>query len=112
MLTGAMPESGSKSGLKSGMYMKSIVELSLTALRVLLVLNWRTGLPVVSVSGTGSRGALERPPAGLSDVRSEEKVAGPVMERERVVVLEVEVMALRARMETRAVDMIVRRRSV
>jgi hypothetical protein len=70
-------------------------------------------LPVSVVSGTGmvaetgSRGALERPPAGLSDVRSEEKVAGPVIERGRVKVLEVEVRALRARDETRAVDMAV-----
>jgi hypothetical protein len=95
------------------MYMKSIVELSFTALRLLLVLKCLIGLPVSDVSGTGmvaeagSRGALERPTAGLSDVRSEEKVVEPVMERERVVVLEVEVRALRVRTETRAVDMFV-----
>lgn len=105
---GAAPVSGSK----SGMNMKSIVELSPTAFKLLLVLKWRTGLPVSFASGmgmvaeTGRRGALERPTVGLSEVRSEEKVVGPVMERERVVVLEVEVRALRARVETRAADMV------
>lgn len=92
--------------------MKSMVELSLTAFRLRLVLKWRAGLPSLAsgmgrVAEAGRRGALERP-VGLLDVRSEEKVAGPVMERERVVVLEieVEVRALRARAETRAVDII------
>jgi hypothetical protein len=95
------------------MYMKSMVELSFTAFRLRLVLKSLTGLPVSVVSGTGMvadagrRGALERPTTGLSDVRSEEKVAGPVIDRERVVVLGVEVRALRARAETRAVDMAV-----
>ena len=63
------------------------------------------------VTEAGRRGALERPTAGLSDVRSEEKVAGPVMERERELVLEVDMRALRARDETRAADMIVVLRS-
>jgi hypothetical protein len=96
----------------SGRYTKSMVELSLMALRLRLVLKWRTGLPVLSVSGTeilaeaGRRGAWERP-AGLSDVITEEKGEEPVMERFRVNVFEVEVRALRARTETRAVDMIV-----
>lgn len=75
------------------------------------MLKCRIGLPVSFVSGTGMaadsgrRGALERPELGLSEVRSEEKVAGPVMDRERVVVLEVDARALTARAETRAVDM-------
>lgn len=91
--------------------MKSMVELSLTAFRLLLVLKCLTGLPVSLVSGTGivadtgNRGAFERPPVGLSDVMTDEKVVGPVMERDLVVVLEVDVRALRARAETRAVDM-------
>jgi hypothetical protein len=95
------------------MYMKSMVELSFTAFRLRLVLKNLTGFPVSVVSGTGMvadagrRGALERPTTGLSEVRSEENVAGPVIDRERVVVLEVEVRALRARAETRAVDMAV-----
>jgi hypothetical protein len=99
------------SGSKSGMYAKSMVEESLTAFMLLLVLKCLTGLPVSVVSGTGivaeagRRGALERP-VGLSEVSSEEKVAGPVMERGRVVVLELDVRALRARAETRAVDMV------
>jgi hypothetical protein len=92
------------------MNMKSIVEVSFTALRLRLVLKWRTGFPVSFASGTGRvaeagrRGALKRPAGGLSEVRSEEKVVGPVMERERVVVLEVDVRALKARWERRAVD--------
>lgn len=105
MLTGAAFMSGSK----SGMYMKSIVELSLTALRLLLVLKCLTGFPVSFVSGTGivaEFGSRRYPPVGLSDVMTEEKVVGPVMERERVVVLEVDVRARRARAETRAVDML------
>lgn len=40
-------------------------------------------------------------------MRSEEKVAGPVIDKERVCVVEVEVNALRARLDTRAADMIV-----
>jgi hypothetical protein len=48
----------------------------------------------------------ERLPVGLSDVRREEKVVEPVMERGRVVILEVEVKAFIARIETRAVDMV------
>jgi hypothetical protein len=43
----------------------------------------------------------------LSDVRMEEKVVAPVIERGRVVILEVEVRALMARIETRADDMAV-----
>lgn len=80
-----------------------MVELSLTALRVRLVLKWRAGLPESVVGGgrLGRRGA-GRVPVGLSEVRMEEKVVGPVMERERVVVLEVR--ARRARVEMRAVD--------
>jgi hypothetical protein len=113
MGTRRLPVDTCKSGLKSGMYMKSMVELSLTAFRLRLVLKCLTGLPVSLVSGTGMvaeagrRGALDRPTGGLSDVRSEEKVVEPVMERERVVVLEVEVRALMARAETRAEDMAV-----
>jgi hypothetical protein len=90
-----------------------MVELSLTALRLRLVLKCLTGLPVSFVSGTGMvaeagrRGALERPTGGLSDVRSEENVVLPVMERGRVVVLEMEVRALMARAETRVEDMVV-----
>lgn len=91
------------------MYIKSIVEVSFTALRLRLVLKWRAGLPSF-VSGTamvaevGRRGRVW----GLSDVRSEEKVVGPVMDKERVVVvvLEVDVRALRARWERRAVDIV------
>lgn len=70
-------------------------------------------MPVSVVSGTGivaeagRRGALDRPD-GLSEVSSEENVAGPVMERGRVEVLEVDVRALRARAETRAVDIAIR----
>jgi hypothetical protein len=102
-----------KSGLKSGMYAKSMVELSLTAFRLRLVLKCLTGLPVSLASGigmvadAGRRGALERPTGGLSDVRIEEKVVAPVMERGRVVILEVEVRALMVRAETRAEDMAV-----
>jgi hypothetical protein len=54
----------------------------------------------------GRRGALERP-VGLSDVMTDEKGEEPVMERLRVVVLEVEARALRVRTDTRAVDMII-----
>jgi hypothetical protein len=50
---------------------------------------------------------LERLAGGLSDVRMEEKVVAPVIERGRVVILEVEVRALMARIETRADDMAV-----
>jgi hypothetical protein len=102
-----------KSGLKSGMYAKSMVELSLMALRLRLVLKCLTGLPVSLASGIGKvadagrRGALERLTGGLSDVRMEEKVVAPVMDRGRVVILEVEVRALMARTETRAEDMAV-----
>jgi hypothetical protein len=84
---------GFTSASNSGMYMKSIVELSLTAFRLLLV--------------AGRRGALERPTVGLSDVSSEEKVVEPVIESERVLILEVEVRALTTRAETRAVDIAV-----
>jgi hypothetical protein len=90
-----------------------MVELSLTAFRLRLVLKCLTGLPVSLASGigmvadAGRRGALERPTGGLSDVRIEEKVVAPVMERGRVVILEVEVRALMARAETRAEDMAV-----
>jgi hypothetical protein len=59
------------------------------------------------VAEAGRRGALDRPD-GLSEVSSEENVAGPVMERGRVEVLEVDVRALRARAETRAVDIATR----
>jgi hypothetical protein len=108
MSTGAALRSGSK----SGMNMKSIVEVSPTAFKLRLVLKCRTGLPVSFASGmgrvaeAGRRGALE-PRAGLSEVRREEKVAGPVMESWRVVVLEVEVRARRARGVMRAVDIVV-----
>jgi hypothetical protein len=44
---------------------------------------------------------------GLSDVSSEEKVVEPVIESERVLILEVEVRALTTRAETRAVDIAV-----
>ena len=83
-----------------------MVELSLTALRVRLVLKWRVGLVESGVGGgvLGRRGA-GRVPEGLSEVRMEEKGDWPVMERERVVVLEVR--ARRARVEMRAVDMAV-----
>lgn len=87
---GATRESGSKSGI----YAKSIVDESPTALRLRLVLKWRTLLPVSEASGTGmepafgSRGNDDCLLAtGLSDVSSEEKVAGPVMESGRVWVL-------------------------
>lgn len=101
---GAVRESGSKSGI----YAKSIVELSFTALRLRLVLKWRTLLPVSEASGTGMVvAALERRGAdaallatGLSDVRSEEKVAGPVMESWRVEILLPTAMA---RVKTREV---------
>lgn len=69
--------------------MKSIVELSLTALRLLLVLKCLIGLPVSLVSGTGIlavvgvRGAFA-PRRGLSDVSSDEKGAGPVIDSARV----------------------------
>jgi hypothetical protein len=96
------------SDTNSGMYMKSMVEESLTALRLREVLKWRAGLPVSFESRTGV--GRRRLAGGLSDVRSEEKVVGPVMESERVVVedleVEVDVRALRARWERRAVDIV------
>lgn len=91
--------------------MKSIVDESLTALRLREVLKWRAGLPASFVSGTEGEEGRRRLAGGLSDVRSEEKVVGPVMERERVVVevleVDVDVRALRARWERRAVDIVV-----
>lgn len=75
---------------KSGTNMKSMVELSPTAFRLLLVLKWRTLLPISLASGTamveeaGMRGADDLPAIGLSDVRSEENVVAPVMESARV----------------------------
>jgi hypothetical protein len=85
--------------------MKSIVLLSLTALRLRLVLNWRPA----SVGSEGDRRGPRERTAGLSDVRREEKVAGPVMERGRVVglVRVLRVRCARARVEMRQVDMIV-----
>lgn len=96
------------SGSKSGMNAKSMVELSPTAFKLRLVLKCLTLAPVSEASGTGmvaeagKRGVLgdERAPAmGLSEVRREEKVAGPVMESWRVVVLLVP--AARARVNAR-----------
>jgi hypothetical protein len=68
------------SGSKSGMNAKSMVEESLTALRLRLVLKWRTGLDsaVLGAGVAATAGPLEAP-VGLSEVRIEEKVAGPVM---------------------------------
>jgi hypothetical protein len=63
-----------------------MVEVSLTALRLRLVLKWRTGLDSVAFEEgvvAGMAGPREAP-VGLSEVRMEEKVAGPVMWRLRV----------------------------
>jgi hypothetical protein len=70
------------------MNMKSIVLVSPTALRLLLVLKWRTLLPVSVASATGMVVSPERRMGlagrvkayGLSDVRSEEEDVEPVME--------------------------------
>jgi hypothetical protein len=53
---GALLVSGSKSGMKA----KSIVLVSRTALRLLLVLKWRTLLPVSVASATGMVVSPER----------------------------------------------------
>lgn len=87
--------------------MKSIVLLSLTVFRLRLVLNWRA--EPTSVASEGGRRGPRDCAAGLSDVRREEKVAGPVMERDREVGL-VRVLRVRcatARVEMREVDMAV-----
>jgi hypothetical protein len=91
------------------MYMKSIVLVSPTAFMLLLVLKWRTGASVSMVAEAGRRGALVLLGAGLSEVRSEEKVEEPVMEMERVVglVREVVLKTRRARVERRGRDMLV-----
>jgi hypothetical protein len=76
------------SGSKSGMNMKSIVLVSPTALRLLLVLKWRTLLPVSVASATGMMVSPERRMGlagrfeayGLSDVRIEEEDVEPVIE--------------------------------
>jgi hypothetical protein len=61
------------------------------------------------VAEAGRRGTLVLLGAGLSEVRSEEKVEEPVMEMERVVglVREVGLKARRARVERRGRDMLV-----
>ena len=86
-----------------------MVEVSLTALRVRLVLNCRIGFPGSEGSGrresdSGVRRAWLY--FGLSEVMRLEKVAGPVMWRVRVCLVVV-VRCLRARVEIREACMVV-----